>query len=344
MKRLTLIALSVLALGGCKISSAAPADSAATELGKKTCLNGTQPKGNSCSTATVTQSPTPSPTPAPSVSVVAPSLAGEAAIADNFDVSQWLQPGEAPVASLDPVGEFRFTCLAGQLAKDDPIVYPGQPGKSHLHQFFGNTGTNASSNYQSLRTTGGSTCTRSTDVSPQRSAYWMPAMLDGAGNAVKPDWINTYYKRLPPSSPQCAKTTDPTVIGQCVEMPNGLRFILGYNMASGLGGPTDVNSLDYWAMGFDCMTHDVANQVSLTGSQHTIAAIVATGKCPAGSPPVGTARTSIPQTIARTSPSAFPLSVVRRIIPITSRKSPFRRSSRPTPISSRGSGTWRATR
>ena len=173
--------------------------------------------------------------------------------------------------------------MAGQLAKDDPIVYPGQPGKSHLHQFFGNTAANASSNYQSLRTTGGSTCTRSADTSPQRSAYWMPAMLDGAGNAVKPDWVNTYYKRLPASDPQCAKTTDPAVAGHCIEMPNGLRFILGYNMANGSGGPTDTNSADYWAMGFDCVTRDVGNQVSLTGVQHTMADIVATGKCPAGS-------------------------------------------------------------
>jgi len=237
--------------------------------------------------AVVTPAPPPATTPPPTTPagaiVAAASLAGEVAVTDNFDVNQWLVPGEPPVTNPDPVGAFRFTCMAGQLAKDDPIVYPGQPGKSHLHQFFGNTAANASSNYQSLRTTGGSTCTRSADTSPQRSAYWMPAMLDGAGNAVKPDWVNTYYKRLPASDPQCAKTTDPAVAGHCIEMPNGLRFILGYNMANGSGGPTDTNSADYWAMGFDCVTRDVGNQVSLTGVQHTMADIVATGKCPAGS-------------------------------------------------------------
>src|SRR6476620_9145132 len=122
--------------------------------------------------------------------------------------------------------------MAGQLAKDDPIVYPGQSGKSHLHQFIGNTATNASSNYQSLRTTGGSTCTRSTGISPQRSAYWMPAMLDGVGNVVKADWMNTYYKQFPASDPKCAQTMDASVVGKCIAMPNGLRFILGYNMAT----------------------------------------------------------------------------------------------------------------
>src|SRR5690348_13586548 len=105
MKRLTLIALSVIALGGCKISSAAPADSAATELGKKTCLSGAQPKGNSCPTTSVAQTPTPTPTPTPTAStVVAASLAGAAAVADNFDVNQWLEPGETPTTSADEVG------------------------------------------------------------------------------------------------------------------------------------------------------------------------------------------------------------------------------------------------
>jgi len=136
--------------------------------------------------AAVTPTPAPPPTTVVSNAPAPAGLAGEADIADNFDVQATLEPTvETVPASLDPAGAFRFTCLAGQLSKDDPIVYPGQPGKSHLHQFFGNTGTNASSNYQSLRTTGGSTCTRTTDVSAQRSAYWMPAMLDGAGNAVK---------------------------------------------------------------------------------------------------------------------------------------------------------------
>ena len=260
------LVLSLLLVTGCSANDSAAA--ATTDTSSNT-------------SATVVTTPTAPPPPG--AAVIAASVAGEADIADNFDTSSWLEPGEAPHASPDPVGAFRFTCMAGQLAKDDPIVYPGQPGKSHLHQFFGNTGTNANSTYQSLRTSGGSTCTRSTDTSPQRSAYWMPAMLDGVGNAVKPDWVNTYYKRRPASDPNCAVTSDPSVIGKCVEMPNGLRFILGYNMANGVGGPTDKNSTDYWMMGFDCMNRDVGNQVSYTGVQHTIADILATGKCPVGS-------------------------------------------------------------
>ena len=259
--------LSLLITAGCSSNNSA---NAAT----------TDTSSNSSVTVTTPAPPPAAPPPAPTV--VAAGLRGEADIADNFDVSQWLEAGEGPHASPDEVGAFRFTCAAGHLAKDDPIVYPGQPGKSHLHQFFGNTDTNASSNYQSLRTTGGSTCTRSTGTSPQRTAYWMPAMLDGAGNAVKPDWINTYYKQLPANDPNCAVTLDPTVTGKCVAIPNGIRFILGYNMATGTGGPADTNSRDYWAMGFDCASKASNGGTSYTGVQHTIADILATGKCPAG--------------------------------------------------------------
>ena len=282
MKFRTISTICALLLAGCKTDTQAADQSAeAMSAAKITiCPDGSSLKGRkSCPTTTP---PPPTTTVTPTTDTASPNgLAGEAAIADNFDVAQWLEPGEAPHASPDEVGAFRFTCLGGHLAKDDPIVYPGQPGKSHLHQFFGNTGTNASSNYQSLRTTGGSTCTRSTDQSPQRTAYWMPAMLDGAGNAVKPDWMNTYYKQLPASDPNCAVTLDASVVGRCVPMPNGLRFILGYNMATGTGGPADTNSRDYWAMGFDCVDKPVGAN-SYTGVKHTITDILATGKCPAG--------------------------------------------------------------
>jgi hypothetical protein len=156
-------------------------------------------------------------------------------ITSNFDintelVSSWGSGAVPGSAAPDVVGAFRFICNAGQLLKDDPIVYPGQPGKSHLHQFYGNTGANANSTYSSLRTTGASTC-----MSPlNRSAYWMPAMLDGKGNVVRPDYIAIYYKRRPISDPKCSLTSgDPKAEGNCVTLPNGLKFIFGFDMLTG---------------------------------------------------------------------------------------------------------------
>lgn len=152
-----------------------------------------------------------------------------AAIPSNVNVAALLtRTGSAggripPTAAPDNMGAFRFICQAGQISYDDPIVFPGQPGKSHLHQWFGNTAANASSTYASLRTTGDSTCTNALN----RSAYWMPAMLDGKGNVVRPDFVSIYYKRYPAASRECS-----TIGTACVDLPRGLRFIFGYDMVT----------------------------------------------------------------------------------------------------------------
>src|SRR6478752_5197313 len=71
-------------------------------------------------------------------------------------------------------GTFRIPCAYSHMAYDDPIVFAGSPGASHLHVFFGNTSVDANSTQQSLDA-GGSTCRGGT---ANRSAYWMPAMID----------------------------------------------------------------------------------------------------------------------------------------------------------------------
>ena len=54
--------------------------------------------------------------------------------------------GVTPVAAQS----LKIECGASHAAADDPIVFPGQPGAAHLHEFFGNTSTNASSTYASM--------------------------------------------------------------------------------------------------------------------------------------------------------------------------------------------------
>jgi hypothetical protein len=155
----------------------------------------------------------------------------ETMVPSNFDIySEMISVPLPGTAAPDVVGAFRFVCSAGQVLNDDPIVYPGQPGKSHAHQFYGNTSANANSTYSSLRSNGQSTC-----MSPlNRSAYWMPAMLDGKGNVVRPDHVTIYYKRRPASDPKCSLTSgDPKAEGNCVPLPNGLRFVFGYDMVTG---------------------------------------------------------------------------------------------------------------
>lgn len=88
-------------------------------------------------------------------------------------------------------GYFRVKCEVSHFAYDDPIVYPNEPGRAHLHMFFGNTQANAYSTYESLLNTGTGTC-NGEDLN--RTSYWVPAMLDSEGNALIPDQLMVYYK------------------------------------------------------------------------------------------------------------------------------------------------------
>jgi hypothetical protein len=69
-----------------------------------------------------------------------------------------------------------------------------------------------------------------------RSSYWMPAMLDGKGHVVVPDYVQVYYKREPDNSPTCDPNST-TKAGICIGIPNGLRFISGFKMSTMTQGP-----------------------------------------------------------------------------------------------------------
>ena len=88
-------------------------------------------------------------------------------------------------------GYFRVKCEFSHFAYDDPIVIPNQPNRTHLHMFFGNTEANAFSTFESLSNSGTGTC-NGEDLN--RTAYWVPALLDNSGNALIPFEMMVYYK------------------------------------------------------------------------------------------------------------------------------------------------------
>ncbi|MDH5289017.1 MAG: DUF1996 domain-containing protein [Acidimicrobiia bacterium] len=88
-------------------------------------------------------------------------------------------------------GQFRVACEFSHFAYDDPLVFPGQPGASHLHTFFGNTDANAFSTADSILNTGGSTCN---GQELNRTSYWVPALFDSNGNVRIPERLVVYYK------------------------------------------------------------------------------------------------------------------------------------------------------
>lgn len=121
------------------------------------------------------------------------------------------------------IGAFRVPCSVSHFAFDDPIVSPGKPGASHLHMFFGNSGTDANSTADSIAKSGNSTCAGGT---LNRTAYWVPALIDGSGNIVLPDSAIFYYK----TGYLGIKPAD------VKPMPEGLRMISGdKNLSSAQG-------------------------------------------------------------------------------------------------------------
>jgi hypothetical protein len=106
-------------------------------------------------------------------------------------------------------GQFNTACQFSHRGPDDPIVFPGESGKSHSHDFIGNRTTDAFSSYDSLRTTG-TTCERAADP----SAYWIPTLYQN-GVPLPPADGNVYY-RTALREPQSIRP-----------FPAGLRMIAG---------------------------------------------------------------------------------------------------------------------
>src|SRR4051812_16186582 len=86
---------------------------------------------------------------------------------------------------------FTVDCNFSHRAPDDPIVHPGEPGASHMHDFFGAEGTDAYSTAALLRG-GPTTCEDEQDT----ASYWAPALYDGT-KPVDATYLRAYYRAAP---------------------------------------------------------------------------------------------------------------------------------------------------
>ncbi|MFC8537759.1 DUF1996 domain-containing protein [Streptomyces sp. NPDC057249] len=144
----------------------------------------------------------------------------------------------APKAAADVVrvAEFLAECPYTHRAPDDPIVFPGLPGASHMHSFFGNDSTNGHSDLASLEKAR-STCSPDIDL----SSYWVPTLYDG-DRAVEPTGTTFYY---------LGEGVRDDVIRQIRPFPRGLRIVAGNARAT---GPND-NTISRWS----CLHHGEVN-------------------------------------------------------------------------------------
>jgi hypothetical protein len=204
---------------------------------------------------------------------------GEDTIPSNFPIENGTQTTTEPVVDVggDFNGSFRLNCDMPFTINDDPLLLPDYPGSAHSHEVYGNTGFNARSSYVSLRTTGGSTC--SDPAYPlYRTAFWHPSIFDGLGNIKKPDHNLVYYKQAPSTS-ALNGFPDATHIGIIVNYPNGLRWIQGYNMATGEHAPmTDAEGNGF---NYQCYTGFGAISGSVAGTYGSFEALRLAG-CPVG--------------------------------------------------------------
>ena len=119
-------------------------------------------------------------------------------------------------------GAFRVLCNWSHMSFDDPIVYPAQPGVAHHHTFFGNTGIDAYTTTDNIRSKGNATCRGGTI---NMSAYWVPSMIDTASHRpVVPKSLLVYYK-----SGMYVYMNDGRVMQP---MPKGLKMIAGTSTSS----------------------------------------------------------------------------------------------------------------
>jgi hypothetical protein len=144
-------------------------------------------------------------------------VAAAAAAASAFGGSGGTKAGTSfrAASSLQQIRDVNFitTCRFSHENTDDPIVFPGLPGKSHDHTFFGNNTTNAFSTLGSLLS-GTSSCRRPGDT----AAYWVPTLVSAQATPIQPVAATIYYRRRS--------------LGPVTAFPPGLRMIAGNSKAT----------------------------------------------------------------------------------------------------------------
>jgi hypothetical protein len=123
-----------------------------------------------------------------------------------------------PARHLGPqgqVGQFVARCMYSHSGPADPIVHAGMAGRSHLHDFYGFTGTDESTTGPDM-VGAETTCDKKADS----AAYWHPTLYRG-DERIEPLDLRAYYRAAPGVEPSEVQT-----------MPVGLALIAGDQYAS----------------------------------------------------------------------------------------------------------------
>jgi hypothetical protein len=95
----------------------------------------------------------------------------------------------APAGAGPATGTILIHCGYDHSAPNDPTVFPGRPGASHSHDFFGSTRVDADTTSKSLQDNT-TTCSFKGD----HSGYWVPSLRGPSGKLVAPTGMRVYYR------------------------------------------------------------------------------------------------------------------------------------------------------
>jgi Domain of unknown function (DUF1996) len=101
---------------------------------------------------------------------------------------------------------FNVACGFSHRNNDDPILFPGEPGRSHNHTFIGNRHVDAATTPEALKD-GDSSCGEL-----DSSTYWVPTLFEGV-DAQAPLAAVVYYTRH--------------TSGPVASIPAGLKMVAG---------------------------------------------------------------------------------------------------------------------
>lgn len=122
--------------------------------------------------------------------VVASTQASNAAPAQQSPALFGGRSGGGNAARTD--ASFQAICSFSHRNNDDPIVVPGQPGKSHTHDFYGATTTDAFSTADTLRSEGATSCNNPFD----KAGYWVANLRKNGQPLTASRMITTYQARF----------------------------------------------------------------------------------------------------------------------------------------------------
>ncbi len=144
-------------------------------------------------------------------------------------------PPPPPTGPIVRVAEFLADCPFSHRLPDDPIVYPGLPGASHMHSFMGSRVTDAYTDVTDLLN-GASNCNPAVDT----SSYWVPTFYVD-NQPVEPTTGIFYY---------LGEGVSDAVREQTQPLPLGLRFVAGNARATA----PDATTISRWS----CLHHNEA--------------------------------------------------------------------------------------